>query len=163
MSGDCAGGRRGSRTERAEAARPPLNSPFVLHELSTTPKTVWKLATRVSLVPDAVLAMTDPRSETPAPPPADALLRVQGVVKAYKGRRVVDGVSFHVSAGEIVGLLGPNGAGKTTSFRMTVGLTRPDAGEVWIGDRECSRLPMFPARPASEWATCRRSRASSAA
>jgi len=73
----------------------------------------------------------------------DALLEACGLVKAYKRRRVVDGVSFHVNRGEIVGLLGPNGAGKTTSFRMTVGLTKPDAGEVWLQGNECSRLPMF--------------------
>ena len=75
--------------------------------------------------------------------PAPRLLEVQGLVKAYRGRRVVDGVSFHVDQGEIVGLLGPNGAGKTTSFRMTVGLTRPDAGCVLLGSEECSRLPMY--------------------
>lgn len=71
------------------------------------------------------------------------LLEVRGLVKSFKQRRVVDGVSFEVHAGEIVGLLGPNGAGKTTSFRMTVGLTRPDAGEVRLLGRECSRLPMY--------------------
>ncbi len=76
-------------------------------------------------------------------PPARALLEVKGLVKSFRGRRVVDGVSFSVDPGEIVGLLGPNGAGKTTSFRMTVGLTVPDAGEVWLLDEECSRLPMF--------------------
>ena len=78
--------------------------------------------------------------------PADgngALLAAESLVKAYRGRRVVNGVSFHVCRGEIVGLLGPNGAGKTTSFRMTVGLTPPDAGEVWLEGRECSRLPMY--------------------
>jgi ABC-type lipopolysaccharide export system ATPase subunit len=68
---------------------------------------------------------------------------VKGLVKAFKKRTVVDGVSFQVRAGEIVGLLGPNGAGKTTSFRMTVGLTRPDAGEVRLRGEECSRLPMY--------------------
>jgi len=52
-------------------------------------------------------------------------LRVDGLVKSYAGRRVVDGLSFHISPGEIVGLLGPNGAGKTTAFYMTVGLIRP--------------------------------------
>jgi lipopolysaccharide export system ATP-binding protein len=72
-----------------------------------------------------------------------ALLEVEGLVKAYKRRRVVDGVSFHVRRGEIVGLLGPNGAGKTTSFRMTVGLIRADAGRILIGGRDCRRLPMF--------------------
>ena len=77
------------------------------------------------------------------PEPGQHLLEVKGLVKAYKKRRVVDGVSFDVHAGEIVGLLGPNGAGKTTSFRMTVGLTRPDAGTVRLMDQECSKLPMY--------------------
>jgi lipopolysaccharide export system ATP-binding protein len=77
------------------------------------------------------------------PPASGPLLETRKLVKAYRGRRVVDGVTFHVDRGEIVGLLGPNGAGKTTSFRMTVGLTKPDAGEVWLAGRECSRLPMF--------------------
>ncbi len=72
-----------------------------------------------------------------------SLLEVQGLVKAYRRRRVVDGVNYAVEPGEIVGLLGPNGAGKTTSFRMTVGLTTPDAGHVWLRGEECSRLPMY--------------------
>jgi lipopolysaccharide export system ATP-binding protein len=70
------------------------------------------------------------------------LLKVEGLVKAYKGRRVVDGVSIHVNAGEIVGLLGPNGAGKTTSFNMSVGLVRPDVGSVNFLGRDITRLPM---------------------
>jgi lipopolysaccharide export system ATP-binding protein len=73
----------------------------------------------------------------------DRLLEAKGLVKSYSGRRVVDGVHFHVDAGEIVGLLGPNGAGKTTSFRMTVGLIHPDAGEVRLSGKDCARLPMF--------------------
>jgi lipopolysaccharide export system ATP-binding protein len=64
-------------------------------------------------------------------------------VKSFGRRKVVDGVHFHVSEGEIVGLLGPNGAGKTTSFRMTVGLIRPDAGEVILGGKNCARLGMY--------------------
>ena len=71
------------------------------------------------------------------------LLEVQGLVKSYRGKRVVDGVHFQVQPGEIVGLLGPNGAGKTTCFRMAVGLVPPDAGKVLLGGRECTRLPMF--------------------
>jgi lipopolysaccharide export system ATP-binding protein len=70
------------------------------------------------------------------------LLSVQELAKAYSGRRVVDGVSIHVGAGEIVGLLGPNGAGKTTSFNMTVGLVRPDAGSVQFRGIDITRLPM---------------------
>jgi lipopolysaccharide export system ATP-binding protein len=71
------------------------------------------------------------------------LLEASGLVKAYNRRKVVDGVHFQVAAGEIVGLLGPNGAGKTTSFRMTVGLIQPDAGQVLLSGRECSRMPMY--------------------
>jgi lipopolysaccharide export system ATP-binding protein len=71
------------------------------------------------------------------------LLSVEGLVKNYGRRRVVDGVDFHVEAGEIVGLLGPNGAGKTTSFRMTCGMVMPDAGRVLLDDAEITHWPMF--------------------
>jgi len=70
------------------------------------------------------------------------LLTVEGLAKAYKGRRVVNGVSIHVDAGEIVALLGPNGAGKTTSFNMIVGAVKPDAGRVAFEDADITRLPM---------------------
>jgi lipopolysaccharide export system ATP-binding protein len=56
---------------------------------------------------------------------------------------VVDDVSIEVHGGEVVGLLGPNGAGKTTSFHMIVGLTRPDAGRVYLGDVDVTPLPMY--------------------
>ncbi|MCA9242882.1 MAG: LPS export ABC transporter ATP-binding protein [Phycisphaerales bacterium] len=71
------------------------------------------------------------------------LLRAEGLVKAYGGRVVVDRVSYHVDEAEIVGLLGPNGAGKTTSFRITVGMVRPEGGKVYLQDREITRLPMY--------------------
>lgn len=70
-------------------------------------------------------------------------LTVQGIAKAFKSRKVVDGVSFSVEAGRVVGLLGPNGAGKTTSFYMVVGLVTPDAGEIFLGEQSISALPMF--------------------
>ncbi|TMA27922.1 MAG: LPS export ABC transporter ATP-binding protein [Deltaproteobacteria bacterium] len=69
-------------------------------------------------------------------------LRARGLQKSFRGRRVVDGVSFDVSAGEVVGLLGPNGAGKTTSFHCVVGLLVPEAGEVRLGDRDLSGMPL---------------------
>src|SRR4051812_6109516 len=69
-------------------------------------------------------------------------LKARRLVKAFRGRRVVDDVSFEVSAGEVVGLLGPNGAGKTTSFHCVVGLLAPDAGEVKLGDRDLLGLPL---------------------
>ena len=72
----------------------------------------------------------------------DFALSAEGLVKSYRGRRVVDGVSFRVAPGEVVGLLGPNGAGKTTSFNMVVGLVVPDAGAVRLGGRDLTRLPM---------------------
>ncbi len=70
------------------------------------------------------------------------LLVARDLVKSYGPRRVVDGVSFTVKPGEIVGLLGPNGAGKTTSFSMVIGLVQPDAGSVRLGERELARMPM---------------------
>ena len=63
--------------------------------------------------------------------------------KAYKGRRVVSGVTFDISQGEIVGLLGPNGAGKTTTFYMTVGLVRPSSGKVFFDDTDVTKWPMY--------------------
>jgi lipopolysaccharide export system ATP-binding protein len=72
-----------------------------------------------------------------------SLLEVDGLVKTYGRRPVVRGVSFHVSAGEIVGLLGKNGAGKTTTFRMTVGLIPPDGGTVRFRGQDIARLPMY--------------------
>ena len=72
-----------------------------------------------------------------------SLLKAQELVKVYGRRRVVDGVSFEVQQGEIVGLLGPNGAGKTTSFRMTCGLVIPNGGRVLLDDKEITKWPMF--------------------
>jgi len=71
------------------------------------------------------------------------VLRTDGLVKRFKRRTVVNGVSIHISQGEIVGLLGPNGAGKTTTFRMVVGILRPNAGRVFIDSREVTRSPMY--------------------
>ena len=70
------------------------------------------------------------------------LLATVKLVKEYRHRRVVDGVSIHVAAGEIVGLLGPNGAGKTTTFNMVVGVIKPDGGAVKFLARDITRLPM---------------------
>jgi lipopolysaccharide export system ATP-binding protein len=72
----------------------------------------------------------------------ELLLATEKLVKEYAGRRVVNGVSVGVNAGEIVGLLGPNGAGKTTTFNMVVGVVKPDEGSVKFQDREISNLPM---------------------
>jgi len=65
------------------------------------------------------------------------------LVKRYRTRTVVNQVSIEVKQGEIVGLLGPNGAGKTTTFYMTVGLIKPDEGEVFLNDTNITKLPMY--------------------
>ena len=72
-----------------------------------------------------------------------ARLESQHLVKAYKGRRVVNDVSLELAQGEIVGLLGPNGAGKTTSFYMITGLIRPDQGQIALDGRDITALPMY--------------------
>lgn len=72
-----------------------------------------------------------------------ALLDVRGLVKWFGRRTVVDGVSFDVNPGEVVGLLGPNGAGKTTSFRMATGQITPNEGEVWFDGQDVTDFPMF--------------------
>lgn len=71
------------------------------------------------------------------------ILRCEGLVKVYNGRRVVNGVDITVNPAEVVGLLGPNGAGKTTTFYMVVGLVRPDAGVVKVGEQDLTEEPMF--------------------
>ena len=71
-----------------------------------------------------------------------SLLATENLVKEYRGRRVVNGVSITVEAGEIVGLLGPNGAGKTTTFNMVVGVVRPDEGKVVFQGEIITRRPM---------------------
>ena len=70
-------------------------------------------------------------------------LRSEGLVKRYGKRTVVNNVSFDVKQGEIVGLLGPNGAGKTTSFYMTTGLVVPNAGHIYLDDREITDYPVY--------------------
>ena len=70
-------------------------------------------------------------------------IHTKGLVKRYRNRTVANQVSIEVKQGEIVGLLGPNGAGKTTTFYMVVGFVRPDEGEVFLGDENITRMPMY--------------------
>ena len=70
-------------------------------------------------------------------------LRAENLIKTYKGRKVVKGVSVEVNQGEIVGLLGPNGAGKTTSFYMIVGLVKPNAGNIFLDNLNITNYPMY--------------------
>lgn len=83
-----------------------------------------------------------PQIEQPAASVNGSLLATEKLVKEYRKRRVVNGVSITVGHGEIVGLLGPNGAGKTTTFNMVVGVIRPGGGAVRFQDRDITGLPM---------------------
>ena len=74
---------------------------------------------------------------------SEVLLDARGLVKAYRGRRVVNDVNLKVSRGEVVGILGPNGAGKTTSFYMITGLIKPDAGVINFKGIDVSQQPMY--------------------
>lgn len=82
--------------------------------------------------------MSVPSTET-----TSMVLRSEGLIKKYGKRTVVNGVSFDVKQGEIVGLLGPNGAGKTTSFYMTTGLVVPNGGCIFIDDQEITKDPVY--------------------
>ena len=88
-----------------------------------------------------VLNSTEP-DRSAAAATQSKMLATEKLVKEYRQRRVVNGVSITVDAGEIVGLLGPNGAGKTTTFNMVVGLIKPDDGAVNFRSRDITRLPM---------------------
>lgn len=72
-----------------------------------------------------------------------AKLKLENLVKIYRGRKVVDSVSIDVESGRVFGLLGPNGAGKTTTFYMAVGMVKPDKGRVFINDEEITEEPMY--------------------
>ena len=78
-----------------------------------------------------------------APNDGGMVLRTEGLVKRYGRRTVVNDVSINVRQGEIVGLLGPNGAGKTTSFYMTTGLIVPNAGHIYLDDKDITGFPVY--------------------
>src|SRR5712691_7467611 len=83
------------------------------------------------------------RDAPPAPNPGSGWLTVHSVVKSFRKRTVVRGVSLELARGEAVGLLGPNGAGKTTVFYMITGLIPADEGSIRIDGRDVTRLPMY--------------------
>jgi lipopolysaccharide export system ATP-binding protein len=69
-------------------------------------------------------------------------LSIENLVKIYRGKRVVNNVSLNVNEGSVVGLLGPNGAGKTTTFYMTVGMVKPDSGDIYLSGENITNFPM---------------------
>lgn len=72
-----------------------------------------------------------------------SVLSLQNLIKSYRGRQVVNSVSLQVESGSVVGLLGPNGAGKTTTFYMTVGMIKPDKGNVFLDEKDITADPMY--------------------
>lgn len=87
--------------------------------------------------------MTDNSINEEARAESRMTLRTEGLVKRYGKRTVVNDVSINVRQGEIVGLLGPNGAGKTTSFYMTTGLIVPNAGHIFLNDKDITKFPVY--------------------
>lgn len=85
----------------------------------------------------------EPIPDAPPTPQSNVALVGHELTKRYGGRAVVDSVEVHVGHGEVVGLLGPNGAGKTTTFYMLVGLLRPDAGRITLGNDDITMLPLY--------------------
>ncbi len=88
-------------------------------------------------------ATSPARPAAPAAERGSAVLAARALTKSYGRRLVVQRVNVEIRTGEVVGLLGPNGAGKTTTFYMMVGLTRPDSGQVLLGDADITALPMY--------------------
>ncbi len=84
-----------------------------------------------------------PAPSVSLPVTGDSVLSAEGLVKAYRGRRVVNDVALNVAQGEIVGLLGPNGAGKTTTFYMLVGLIEPQSGCIKLDGQDITGMPMY--------------------
>ena len=99
----------------------------------------------VAITEMAASAADQPVNDTQSPTtePNRMVLRSEGLVKQYGKRTVVNGVSFEVKQGEIVGLLGPNGAGKTTSFYMTTGLVVPNGGRIFLDKEEITKDPVY--------------------
>lgn len=93
--------------------------------------------------PNTVSASPINGGQAAAAPANHTVLRTEGLVKKYGKRTVVNGVSFDVSQGEIVGLLGPNGAGKTTSFYMTTGLVVPNGGRIFLDEHDITDYPVY--------------------
>lgn len=88
------------------------------------------------------LALPQPKGESKIASSHDAILKTHDLKKTYGGKAVVNGLSFFVGQGEVVGLLGPNGAGKTTAFYMTIGLISPDSGTVLFKGEDVTHLPI---------------------
>lgn len=112
--------------------------------VETTPPIGETIPPIGTTTPPTVSPASQGADRTPAEDAGEALvLRTEGLIKKYGSRTVVNGVSFNVRQGEIVGLLGPNGAGKTTSFYMTTGLVQTNGGRIFLGNEEITSFPVY--------------------
>ncbi|MFN4227413.1 MAG: LPS export ABC transporter ATP-binding protein [Candidatus Ratteibacteria bacterium] len=71
------------------------------------------------------------------------MLEIKNLKKSFKNKVVLKGISMHIRTGEVVGLLGPNGAGKTTTFEIIMGFLLPDSGQIFLGDKDITKLPTW--------------------
>ncbi len=100
-------------------------------------------ALRAELTTETTVAPDGEETESLLAEPHPGVLRTRDLVKRYGRRTVANQVSIEVTQGEIVGLLGPNGAGKTTTFYMTTGLITPNAGKIYLDDKDITSLPVY--------------------
>jgi lipopolysaccharide export system ATP-binding protein len=114
--------------------------PAIWHELHAVPDAADQL---FAAAQQAYARAETVTGEHAAPAVAGSVLEAEGLVKTYKGRRVVNDVSVQLRQGEIVGLLGPNGAGKTTTFYIITGLIRPEHGTIRLDGGDLTHAPMY--------------------
>ena len=139
------------RLAAAELLVAPLHSLTSPESTVQIPPTVWEVVQAHRLELSRVLRATgqsrgvgsNGNVNTSLATVGDSVLSADGLVKAYRGRRVVNDVALRVAQGEIVGLLGPNGAGKTTTFYMLVGLIEPQSGKIRLDGKDITGMPMY--------------------
>jgi lipopolysaccharide export system ATP-binding protein len=122
---------------------PVAFSPEVWVELQPAPEQEGSAADRLLAAAEQALARAESASGAHQRVAGGGILEALGLIKTYKGRRVVNDVSVRLEQGEIVGLLGPNGAGKTTTFYMITGLIRPDGGRIVLEGQDVTAEPMY--------------------
>jgi lipopolysaccharide export system ATP-binding protein len=132
--------RRSPRTEPSEEPREAALEPRREREGAASREATGARRARVG---EVSLSPEGEASTATLEPQERPMLEVDNLAKIYGSRTVVDGVSFTVRSGEIIGLLGKNGAGKTTTFRMTIGMIQADEGTIRFSGRDVTRLPMY--------------------
>jgi lipopolysaccharide export system ATP-binding protein len=117
--------------------------PPLWHEIRATKSQLVAALRHTGEHPRVDMTQGAPSITEPVVPSDASVLGAEGLVKVYRGRKVVNDVALQVSQGEIVGLLGPNGAGKTTTFYMLVGLIAPQHGKILLDGKDITSMPMY--------------------